>query len=190
MKKLILFIAIVVAGYATFTGCKKLKDNTTPVTTDTLSDFAKNLALTCTNTFSIQGDSSTFALPTAFTPNGDGINDLYHMVGLYQYFSSYQLTVYKINGTKVFQANGTAASWNGTDTTGAKCTDYKYWVRLKFTTPDKSVDTGTFVFLLSTNTALGCVNRVAADTASYKYPNQFDPSTGHFSFPANETYCN
>jgi len=190
MKKALILVLAVVAAYGFATGCKKSDSSTTPANTDTLSAFARNLAVTCTHAFSAQGDSSTFVLPTAFTPNSDGVNDVYHIMGMYPYFTTYQLTVYKINGTKVFQTTTASTSWQGTDTTGAKCTDYKYWVKIKYTTADKSVDTGTFVFLLPTNTAMGCVNRVAADTASYKFPDQFDVYTNLFSFPTNEVFCN
>jgi len=190
MKKTLILALAVVAIYGFATGCKKSDTGTTPASTDTLTAFAKNLALTCTHAFSAQGDSSIFALPTAFTPNGDGVNDVYHIMGLYPYFTTYQLTVYKINGTKVFQTTNAATSWQGTDTTGAKCTDYKYWVKIKYTTPDKSVDTGTYLFLLPTNTAMSCVNRVTADTASYKFPDQFNVNTGTFSYSTNEVFCN
>lgn len=192
MKKIYLLLSVVAIAYLFSVGCKKSSDTTTHPTNnnDTLSAFAKELALTCTHAFSAQGDSSVFALPTAYTPNGDGVNDVYRLDGMYQQFTTYLLTVYKTNGTKVFQTTTSTNSWQGTDTTGAKCTDYKYWVKIKYTTADKSVDTGTFVFLLSTNTAMGCVNRVAADTASYKFPDQFNGFTGAYSYSTNETFCN
>ena len=120
--------------------------------------------------------------PTASTTDSTFIKNL---------AASYQLTIYRTNGIKVFQTTSATTSWQGFDTTGAKCTDYKYYVKIKYTTPGlHSADTGTFLFLLPTDTTHHCVTRVVADTASYKFPDQFDPLTGAFSFTTNEAFCN
>ena len=192
MKQVFSAITIIGLGYFLFTGCKK-SDSTpsTPVVTTVDSTFIKSLAASCVNPFTGIGDSGTFALPTAFTPNGDGVNDIYKLMGLHQSFTSYLITIYKQNGTKVFQTTNATTAWAGLDTTGAKCTDYKYYVKIKYTTPAlHSVDTGAYLFLLASDTVHHCVTRVYADTVNYKFPDQYNVMSSTFSYPTNELFCN
>jgi len=51
-------------------------------------------------------------MPTAFTPNGDGKNDLFRP-GYKGMFESYQLTVYNRWGGVVFKSGNPDAGWNG-----------------------------------------------------------------------------
>ena len=191
MRNLCILAGLIIFGFTAIPGCKKPNNNSEPTASNTDSTFIKNLAASCAHVFTGQGDSGTYFLPTAFTPNGDGINDVYGLLGMHPSFTSYQLTIYRTNGIKVFQTTSATTSWQGFDTTGAKCTDYKYYVKIKYTTPGlHSADTGTFLFLLPTDTTHHCVTRVVADTASYKFPDQFDPLTGAFSFTTNEAFCN
>ena len=193
MKKLLFLVATICCCFCLLTRCKK-SDNKTVVTnppTDTLAAFAQSLAASCTHSFAGAGDTTTFYLPTAFTPNGDGVNDVYALMGPHQSFSTYLLTIYKTNGVKVFKTTVSSTYWDGRNTTGSKCTDYKYFVKIKYTTPGNiSVDTGTYLYLLPTDTVHGCITRVAADTVSYKFPDQLDIYSGLFSYPTNETFCN
>ena len=193
MKKLFFFIVAASVVCILISGCKKNKDSNAVIDNppaDTLSAFAQSLATSCTHPFTGHGDSTTFYLATAFTPNGDGINDVYGLMGMHQSFSSYQLIIYKTNGTKVFKTTASGTGWDGRDTTGAKCTDYKYYVKIKYTTPGSlSADTGTFLYLVPTDTVHGCVNRVAADTTYYHFPDQLDIYSGMFSYPTNEIFC-
>jgi gliding motility-associated-like protein len=52
-------------------------------------------------------------IPTAFTPNGDGINDLWNISGLPDYKTS-TINIYNRYGNEVFKSVGYANSWNGT----------------------------------------------------------------------------
>ena len=58
------------------------------------------------------GDCGLF-LPSAFTPNSDGLNDLFGPVDLVQ-AGVYNLSVYNRYGQPVFQSNDPAVKWNGT----------------------------------------------------------------------------
>ncbi|RAU82986.1 T9SS type B sorting domain-containing protein [Pontibacter arcticus] len=51
-------------------------------------------------------------VPTAFTPNNDGLNDILEVKGQ-QYFNL-QLTIYNRSGNVVFQSDGEATGWDGT----------------------------------------------------------------------------
>lgn len=54
------------------------------------------------------------ALPNAFTPNGDGNNDLFLIDGLNNCVTEYTLTIYDRWGEKVFETNDFSLSWDGT----------------------------------------------------------------------------
>jgi gliding motility-associated-like protein len=50
--------------------------------------------------------------PSAFTPNGDGINDLWNIEGL-QYFLNCTVMVYNRSGQQVFKSTGYSQPWDG-----------------------------------------------------------------------------
>lgn len=52
------------------------------------------------------------AIPNVFTPNGDGINDLFVIKGLDSYQAS-KLVVTDRNGQKVFESNDYKNNWDG-----------------------------------------------------------------------------
>ena len=184
---LLLFI-----GLAVFAGCKKPKNNGV-----TLSAFAISLRNTCTTPFVGNGDSSHIYLATAFTPNGDGLNDLYGVQGASAlspgYFSSFLMKIYDTTGTLVFQSIGATVRWDGMDmTTGTQSTRYKFYVKINYTTAGNITDSGgTYLFLLSSNATRTCVTRVYTDTAKYEFVDQFDARTGfNPAWPGYENYCN
>ena len=73
------------------------------------------------------GDCGLF-LPSAFTPNGDGVNDLFGPVDMI-YAGSYELTVYNRFGQMVFRTNDPGLKWDGTN-------------------KGKAVPTGSYIYML------------------------------------------
>jgi gliding motility-associated-like protein len=53
-----------------------------------------------------------YFIPNAFTPNGDGLNDVFRAVGLYRNIN-YNLQVYNRWGERVFETNDLDEGWNG-----------------------------------------------------------------------------
>ncbi len=186
MKRVIPSSATICFFWGLF-ACNKPKNNPVqPVTVD--STFIHQLENSCTQPFVALGDSGTYALPTAFSPNDDGVNDEFYLLGYPYTFTTYQLAIYKTNGTKVFLTTDPHTHWNGRDTANTKCTDYKYFVKIKYTTPGaRTVDTGTYLFLLGTGTG-GCTQKVTADLPLYKFPDQYN-GTGGFTYPTYENFC-
>jgi len=86
------------------------------------------------NTKYLLPDSFSFYVPQAFTPNGDGLNDIFVPVG-----RKYDIEYFEIKqGRKVVYAsdNHLEAFWNGIDTeTGNPAEDgrYKYYMKLRLT---------------------------------------------------------
>ena len=49
--------------------------------------------------------------PTAFTPNGDGLNDILEIKG--RFITTYRLIIRDRNGQEVFNTNSPAQRWDG-----------------------------------------------------------------------------
>lgn len=185
MKKSLIIFFIFVIIVDVYVSCSKSKNNATTKT------FVDTLHETCTQPFQGLGDSATFYLPTAFTPNGDGINDNYNLIGTKLHFSSFSLTIYDTTGKLVHQTTNPFFIWDGTDTTtGVQSVKYKFYVLINYkTTANRLGSAGTYLYLLSTSTS-GCINSVLADTSKYEFPDQFNLYTGYSHISSLETFCN
>ncbi|HVW98785.1 MAG TPA: gliding motility-associated C-terminal domain-containing protein [Mucilaginibacter sp.] len=58
-------------------------------------------------------DQCIIVIPNTFTPNGDGINDLWNISALL-YYPDCSLTIYTRYGSQVYKTNGYPAPWDGT----------------------------------------------------------------------------
>jgi len=177
---------IAIAGLCIFSllGCKKGGDSSTHLTT----------GIDCSNVVSIYStDSADIAIPTAFSPNGDGKNDLYRPVIPYpNKIKSLFITVYNSDGSIAYQSNSSSSrsGWDGFTITGTKNTGYRFNVSVSFTkSTGQKVDTCTYVYLLRDSGA-GCLNDVAADKAYYIFEDQIDPLSGKARYPTNDILCN
>lgn len=88
----------------------------------------------CTDTF-ILGKFVVIAninyfIPTAFTPNNDGVNDIFYLYG--RSLKNVHLLVYDRIGEKVFESNGIYQGWDGTFHNSAVNTGvYVYYAELE-----------------------------------------------------------
>ncbi len=180
------FIALGCLCVAAMTACKK-KDNSQ-------AEFAQRLKSTCTAPFVGKGDTAKVYFPTAFTPNGDGINDVYGSVFNTTSFTSVTLNIYDTTGTLVHLGTATSGYfWDGFDkNTGKVAAKYKYYIKIRYTTAGNVTDSGsTYVYVLTTDASRHCINRVPADSGRYQFPTQFIAGAGFSSsVDAFETYCN
>ena len=71
------------------------------------------------NTSIVDPIPTDFNIPEGFSPNNDGINDLYVIRGI-EYFPSNTFTIFNRWGNKVFEANPYKNTWDGRATTGIK----------------------------------------------------------------------
>lgn len=85
----------------------------------------------------------TAYIPNSFTPNGDGVNDLFGLSGFAT--GGYAMSIYNRWGMKIFSSDGGFNMWNGKSSEGKTAPEgiYVYSIRL---TNDKSgkLITGTF----------------------------------------------
>jgi gliding motility-associated-like protein len=74
-------------------------------------NYGKNCTTTATNTIEVKrGD---VYIPNAFTPNGDGVNDVFEVFGTTLY--SVSMKIFNRWGEKIFDSeNNQWATWNGT----------------------------------------------------------------------------
>lgn len=76
------------------------------------------------------------SVPSAFTPNGDGINDIFH-VGVYN-VASFNIRIYNRWGQLVFESNNPAFEWDGRDKNGKALAEGVYVVVTKMAAFDGS----------------------------------------------------
>lgn len=77
-----------------------------------------------------------YYLPNAFTPNGDGVNDLFLGNGLLEGASNFRLSIWNRYGEKLFETNDPDAGWNGRkDNVGKPSTQGVYVVVVNYVGP-------------------------------------------------------
>ncbi|TAF64000.1 MAG: hypothetical protein EAZ55_12325 [Cytophagales bacterium] len=84
--------------------------------------------------------------PNAFTPNQDGLNDLFKPTGLY--IKDYKLSIYNKNGQQIFTSNQFEEGWDGTWNGTLQNADvYVYVAEITDYTGQYFVSKGTFTLL-------------------------------------------
>lgn len=69
--------------------------------------------------------ASTISVPDVFTPNGDGMNDLFTVDA--EGMKSFSLSIYSVNGKLVYQTDNKDFEWNAVDMSGNKVVDGTYY---------------------------------------------------------------
>ena len=175
MKTIILTALGFVLCAITFLSCSK---NT---------GYGNAISCTATQPLVITDNSSGYimALPTAFTPNDDGLND--HMRAIYYRMDTtgYQLTI-RLGGQVLFQTNSVSAGWDGHYAGGVPAPEGKYQVDVRFRGPAGNlIDTCNVVTLLKYDMAKHCLE---THGRVYHFENDFDPA-GCFRAGCAEPIC-
>lgn len=84
--------------------------------TATIETIPKDINLT-NNSTAIQTIPTDFFIPEGFSPNGDGINDMYEIRGILPYTNN-SFDVFNRWGEKVFEANPYTNTWDGRTNSG------------------------------------------------------------------------
>lgn len=93
---------------------------------------------------------SKLEMPNAFSPNGDGINDIYKAKEGYQSIVKFEAYIFNRWGQKIFEWNDPALGWNGTHK-GKDVKDGVYFVLVKA----KGADGRTFTIKRDVNLLRG-----------------------------------
>ena len=70
----------------------------------------------CSDTATVQLNVTSthhYLVPSAFSPNGDGVNDVFRVVGDYEQMNFFDLSVYNRWGQLQFQTNVPTSGWDG-----------------------------------------------------------------------------
>ncbi len=95
-----------------------------------------------------KAQSDTVYLPNVFSPNYDGINDLFNAItNDEQKISNYQLVIFDRYGVKVFESTRLNHSWDGRTDSGEPCSAGFYYCILKCTLPSGDKELKECVFL-------------------------------------------
>lgn len=91
-----------------------------------------------------------YFLPNAFTPNYDGVNDIFVGTGRFEYITNFQLTIWNRWGELVFQTNNPTEGWNGKkNNMGAQISPGVYVYKVDYENPQgKKVEQKGFVTLI------------------------------------------
>jgi gliding motility-associated-like protein len=81
------------------------------------------------SSFSIEVSTSTLNVPNAFSPNGDGINDVFRVKQDYKSIVDFHGYIFSRNGKKLFEWTDLTAGWDGTYH-GSDVADGVYYVRI------------------------------------------------------------
>ncbi|PHR70562.1 MAG: hypothetical protein COA67_08020 [Lutibacter sp.] len=75
----------------------------------------ENIVTGCfsTTSFDVSVYNCPPTIPEAFTPNGDGINEDFEILGLADIFVDYEILIYNRWGNLVFEGNNSKPFWNG-----------------------------------------------------------------------------
>lgn len=155
------------------------------------SDDSETHAYSCPATAPLiyQHGNSELALPDAFTPNGDGRNDLFHPVAKNIDTSDYRLSVTSGGDAVLFSTTDIRTGWGATGLwPSPNTTRITYQVSIHFKTQDGTVvDTCNTVTLLGQDNS-GCIRR---NGVVYHFEDQIDPThpAAGFTYPTTETDC-
>lgn len=86
----------------------------------------------CINLDSVYVKVFEYFIPNAFTPNGDGLNDVFRVVGLYRNIK-FKMVIYDRWGQLIFQSDSLDKAWDGTYK-GSRCEPetYAWLVEVEF----------------------------------------------------------
>jgi flagellar hook assembly protein FlgD len=124
-----------------------------------------------------------YFLPTGFTPDGSGIDNVYGLIYDSLNTVSSTLTIWNASGEGVYTGDITQ-SWDGTDQTGTKCPAGVYYVSMKLVTlKGQTITACTCVTILQYTG--NCIN---TGGVTFYFADQLVPDSG-FVDPTQERIC-
>mgnify|MGYP003337223413 CR=1 FL=1 len=131
-------------------------------------------------------NSVRYYLPTAFTPNGDGINDVFWIFQTGLDPDSCRMTIYDRNGKTVF-SNTITHAWDGSDMGGAICAAGKYPValHLNYVSGATRINMDICACVTILKYSGSCIN---TGGITYHFPDQIALDSG-FVFPTMDQIC-
>ena len=158
--------------------CKKKEENQNQTTTGPCRTCVQNLVS------NKESDSVFFYIPTAFTPNGDGKNDLYRPVSKGIKDGSLQITIYDGNGNLIHTITNPLQGWAATDSKGKILSSGNYPVSISYETiTGKKTEDCTCVAILAYQG-----NCIPTNGMQYYFEDQLGIGNG-FIYQTSENLC-
>lgn len=85
--------------------------------------------------FTIAISESQLDFPNAFTPNGDGVNDIFRAKAGYKSITSFRAMIFSRSGRKIFEWDDLSQGWDGTHG-GSPVPDGGYYLHVQATGAD------------------------------------------------------
>jgi len=102
--------------------------------------FAKNLKA--------QSVADSVKVPNVFTPNNDGINDVFRpSITSELDIKTYSLSIYDRYGLLIFETQKNRQHWDGRTTSGLPCSEGTYFYLLQLTVSSQEIELKGFVQL-------------------------------------------
>jgi len=112
------------------------EDSNCPTTTDTMHIYVS----IC--------NGYTPEIPTVFTPNLDGKNDVFDIPFLHQIYPDCKVTIFNRTGNTLYESTGYASPWNGTNTHGEPLQIGTYFYKVELMDDDKTIYNGSISIIL------------------------------------------
>ncbi len=166
MKSVAIHFLMVLAITAVSTGCKK----------DTLQNVGGNVGRSY---LELNVDSACIQAPNVFTPNGDGINDIFYILS--RNIVSIDVRIRNSSGQELINSNQLDFSWNGVDSIGTG----PYVVKVQALTTSGITIGGQSTLTRMDYNGATCLSYVGTPVCG----DQFDPRICGPSHPTNEVFC-
>jgi gliding motility-associated-like protein len=155
-------LAVAVAA----TGCKK----------DVLQNVGGPIGLSY---LELSVDSACIQAPNVFTPNGDGVNDIFFILS--RNIVSIEVRILNSSGQELINSNELDFNWNGLDSTGTG----PYAVKVQALTTSGITIGGQSTLTRMDYTGATCLSYLGTPVSG----DQFDPRICGPSHPTNEVFC-
>lgn len=172
MKKQSLILALALISSVTFFACNKSQTSNKTTAACTNSDSSKVFTK----------DSCAIFIPNIFSPNNDGINDLF--IPLHRNLTGYSLVV-KDGTTILFSSNNPNTGWDG-QSSNTLMPAGSYTAEITATVCGTVINWNTCFYLAEYNTA-NCIPKPT--TTQLIFNDQIDPVTMTGVFPSGDDLC-
>ncbi len=135
-----------------------------------------------TQSLLVKDDTCYCYLPTGFSPDGNGTNDILRPIHKGLNSAGYELIIYNKRQKEIFRTADINTSWDGTDN-GKKAKSGQYIATIKGTLScGRSFDVNQYVCAY-----INCV--IPDDEVELQFEDMFDPLNAQSVFASGEAFC-
>lgn len=100
------------------------------------------------NNVKAQSVADSIKVPNVFTPNSDGINDVFRpSIPTELDITSYSFSIYDRYGVLIFESKKARQQWDGRTTSGVQCSEGTYFYVLQLNVSSQEIELTGFVQL-------------------------------------------